>query len=175
MKSSKSKKRSRNQKTISSQTEPVSQSGCSQSPLALAETLPSTSQLRSTDLAGLSEAFSSLSVDQIESAYEAAGILGTHLEDVSSGIKGPTVNDDGPAHKKSSKARRRQVVVSCGMVSSVIGKRLQPEMKETNIIQGEGHVDSKNGENAERFLCSVLGEDSELDLDTVRDIFGNKI
>jgi hypothetical protein len=173
MKFSKSKKRSRNQKTISSQTEPVS----------LAETLPSTSQLRSTDLAGLSEAFSSLSVDQIESAYDAAGcdpfkaagILGTHLEDVSSGIKGPTVNAAGPAHKKSSKARRRQVVVSCGMVSSVIGKRLQPEMKETNIIQGEGHVDSKNGENAERFLCSVLGEDSELDLDTVRDIFGNKI
>jgi len=102
--------------------------------------------------------------------FKAAGILGTHLEAVSSGV-----NDDGPAHKKSSKAQRRQVIVSCGMVSSVIGKRLRPDMKETNIVQGEGHVDSKNGEDAERFLCSVLGEDSELDLDTVRDIVGNEI
>jgi hypothetical protein len=186
------KKRSKNRKTkspqteASSPTEPGLQLGSSLYPPALTETLDSTSQSRSSDLAWLSDAFSSLSVDQIASAYDvagcdpfkAAGILGTHLEEEAleqdQRIKGPTVNE-GPSQKKSRKARPRKIAASCGMVSSVIGKRPHLKMNETDILQGEGDFESKNGEEAEQFLCSMLGEESELGPGVVRDILGNKV
>jgi hypothetical protein len=39
----------------------------------------------------------------------------------------------------------------------------------------EGDVGSKNSEDAEQFLRSVLGEESELGLDVVIDVLGSEI
>lgn len=187
-----SKRKSKNRKAKSPQIEasspidPGPQLSSSESPLAPSETLNSTSQSRSGDLAWLFDVFSSLSVDQIESAYneagcdpfKAAGILGTHLEEEAleqdRRITGPTVSE-ASSQKKLRKARPRRVAVSCGMVSTVIGKvheSPRSKINGTNIIQGD--VELKKNEEAEEFLCSMLGEESDLGLGVVRDILGNR-
>lgn len=114
-------------------------------------TLTSTSQSSSSDLSWLSDAFSSLSVDQIELAYDeagcdtfkAAGILGTHLEveqEEEYGCNtGPTAKDYTGSHSKSNDKIRT------------------------------------DAEEAEGFLRSMLGEISDLGMGVVRDILGKKV
>ncbi|XP_078175325.1 SMR domain-containing protein At5g58720-like [Carex rostrata] len=176
-----SKKKPKNRKTKPPKTEstpttdPDLHQSSSRSPLVPTQTLTCTSQSRSSDLAWLHDVFTSLSVDQIESAYteagcdtfKAAGILGTHLEveQEDQHNKEPTVSENS-SQKKAKKARPRHVVVSSGMVSGVIGKEYTGSHSESNDkIQ-------RDVEEAEGFLCSMLGENSDLGMGVVRDILG---
>lgn len=80
---------------------------------------------------------------------------------------GQTVSENY-SQKKAKKARPRHVVVSSGMVSGVIGKDYTGSHSESNDkIQ-------RDVEEAEEFLCSMLGENSDLGMGVVRDILGKK-
>ncbi|KAJ4752471.1 SMR domain-containing protein [Rhynchospora pubera] len=180
-----SKKKSKNRKTKSPQTKASPSIDPNlQQPLPIPdETLDSTSQSRSRDLAWLSDAFSSLSVAQIESTYDqagcdpfkAAGILGTHLEEEKKEHDRRNVGStlrEGSSQRKAKRGRPRNVAISTGIVSSVIGKGYvgsRSESNENGRIQGEVRY---TAEEAEEFLCSMLGDESDLGMAVVRDILG---
>jgi hypothetical protein len=184
-----SKKKPKNRETKPPQIEssppadPDLHQSSSRSPLVPTQTLTSTSQSRSSDLAWLSDAFFSLSIDQIESAYneagcdafKAAGILGTHLEmeheEEDRHNMGPAVSENS-SQKKAKKVRPRHVAVSSGMVSSVIGKHYTGSHSESNDKIQRDLEFKYSAEEAEEFLCSMLGENSDLGMGVVRDILG---
>ncbi|OAY82118.1 SMR domain-containing protein [Ananas comosus] len=137
------------------------------------------------DLDWLIDAFGSVSVDQIESvyreaggdAYKAAGILGAHLEDpgeapASSG--GGCGRGDGGGGGGGRRARRKpkRVAAATGMVSDVIGKSYSsPEEREGRAEEEKRRGDAEV-EDAEQFLCSMLGDSSDLGMGVVRDVLG---
>lgn len=140
------------------------------------------------DLDWLIDAFGSVSVDQIESvyrdaggdAYKAAGILGAHLEDpgeapASSG--GGCCSGDGGGGGGGRRARRKpkSVAAATGMVSDVLGKSYSSPVMVCGKGRrsGEGRAEEeKRREDAEQFLCSMLGDSSDLGMGVVRDVLG---
>ncbi|KAJ3694581.1 hypothetical protein LUZ60_010061 [Juncus effusus] len=84
----------------------------------------------------------------------------------------PTVSEGSPSPRKGKKARPKTVTISCGMVSNVIGKGYvsNNNLKEkSSAMEGERGVE-RNLEEAEGFLCSILGDGSELGVEIVRDV-----
>ena len=69
--------------------------------------------------------------------------------------------------------KQKKVIAAAGTVSNVLGK----EYVRSRMSKPSG---SKNGdaavgeEEAEQFLCSMLGDDSELNLAVVRDVLCKK-
>lgn len=129
----------------------------------------------------LISAFPRLSLEQIGSAYEeargdtykAAGILGAELVE-----PGPS---PGSAGKKRSPRKHKRIAASTGLVSDIIGKEYSKSALACS--GGErgwgGSIEAKkravcacNSEEAEEFLCSMLGGDSELGMGVVRDVLG---
>ncbi|XP_072999644.1 SMR domain-containing protein At5g58720 [Typha latifolia] len=138
------------------------------------------------DLNWLLDAFASVSVDKIESAYreadcdpyKTAGILGAQLEDPGEGVER---SERGSGFGKGRRKPKRVVAAATGMVSDVIGKgySCSPGVCGKGRRRIDGAAEGKKAvnraysvEEAEEFLCSVLGENSELGMAMVRDILG---
>ncbi|RRT66471.1 hypothetical protein B296_00014698 [Ensete ventricosum] len=134
----------------------------------------------------LIDAFSSVSVDQIASAFreaggypfKAAGILGAQLDDPAVGPAGGR-EAMGSGNGFAGSRKHKRVAAATGMVSDVIGKgytgggRRNKDRILTHL-QSKGRMNRMySGEEAEQFLCSMLGDDSELGMGVVRDVLGN--
>jgi hypothetical protein len=149
------------------------------------------------DLAWLLDAFASATIDQVEAAYRdagadpflAAGILGSTYQPP------PPPPPDlsphaGSAGRKPARRPRKLPVAASGMVADVIGKGYsRPATPPVSVPSGRkgaasnGWNDVRNGcgpaadpacnvEEAEQFLCSMLGDSSELNMGVVRDVLG---
>ncbi|URE20859.1 hypothetical protein MUK42_11635 [Musa troglodytarum] len=131
----------------------------------------------------LIDAFTSVSLDQIASAYReaggdpfrAAGILGAQLDDPAVGPAGGR-QAMGSGNGFGGSRRHKRVAAATGMVSDVIGKgysgggRRNKDRIVTNL-QSKGCMNRMyNVEEAEQFLCSMLGDESELGMGIVRDV-----
>ncbi|RWW33789.1 hypothetical protein BHE74_00010195 [Ensete ventricosum] len=134
----------------------------------------------------LIDAFSSVAVDQIASAFreaggdpfKAAGILGAQLDDPAVGPAGGR-EAMGSGNGFAGSRKHKRVAAATGMVSDVIGKgysgggRRNKDRILTHL-QSKGRMNRMySGEEAEQFLCSMLGDDSELGMGVVRDVLGN--
>nr|XP_009409445.1 PREDICTED: SMR domain-containing protein At5g58720 isoform X2 [Musa acuminata subsp. malaccensis] len=131
----------------------------------------------------LIDAFTSVSVDQIASAYreaggdpfKAAGILGARLDDPAVGPAGGR-EAMGSGNGFGGSRRHKRVAAATGMVSDVIGKgysgcgRRNKDRIVTNL-QSKGCMNRMyKVEEAEQFLCSMLGDESELGMGVVTDV-----
>ncbi|XP_020972013.1 SMR domain-containing protein At5g58720 isoform X4 [Arachis ipaensis] len=70
---------------------------------------------------------------------------------------------------KGNSRQKKKVIAATGTVSTVIGKEYVRRNKNKNKgFENNGVVDK---DKAEQFLCSMLGNDSDLNLGVVRDVF----
>uniref|UniRef100_J3KXV2 Smr domain-containing protein n=1 Tax=Oryza brachyantha TaxID=4533 RepID=J3KXV2_ORYBR len=116
-------------------------------------------------------------------AFLAAGILGSSPE--AQPPPPPRPPDLSPragsGSKKTNRRPKRVAVAATGMVADVIGKGYTrpatSPVSKTNACKGnawkEGLDDRKYSvEEVEQFLCSMLGDNSELGMGVVRDVLG---
>ncbi|XP_016445756.1 SMR domain-containing protein At5g58720-like isoform X2 [Nicotiana tabacum] len=147
----------------------------------------------------LTDAFSSVSVEEAECAYKEANgnlnkamnILSDLLEreeedkitscSSSSGNVGSSLdssnNSDmfvgGQSLQNSSqrKAKTKKLVAAAGTVSTMIGKDYVRSIPKKSCSKFKGLSDeTASNDDVEQFLCSMLGEDSALSLAVVRDV-----
>lgn len=152
------------------------------------------------DLAWLLDAFASATIDQVESAYReaggdpflAAGILGSAQDTMPPQPPQPAPQPppppdlsprSGSGGRKAGRRQKRAAVAATGMVAGVIGKGYTrpatPTVSAPNVWKGrDGEIEGSGGgrkysvEEAEQFMCSMLGDDSELGMGVVRDVLG---
>ncbi|KAM2244807.1 hypothetical protein ACFXTI_005823 [Malus domestica] len=79
--------------------------------------------------------------------------------------------------EKGLRGKQKRVVAAAGTVSTVLGKeyvssipRRGPTSSEVTKLKGFGNGGAAGQEEAEQFLCSMLGDESELSLAVVRDV-----
>lgn len=73
--------------------------------------------------------------------------------------------------KQKSKPKLKKVVVSAGTVSAMLGKDYVRSTPKKVSSETKGfHVENWSKEEAEQFLCSMLGDDCELSLAVVSDV-----
>ncbi|EPS65979.1 hypothetical protein M569_08797, partial [Genlisea aurea] len=70
---------------------------------------------------------------------------------------------------QKNRAKMKKVVASTGMVSSVLGKDYSRSIPKKYKLE-DVHEDDKGREEAEQFLYSMLGSDTELSLALVGDV-----
>lgn len=136
----------------------------------------------------LIDAFASVSLDQVTSAFReaggdpcrAAGILGAQIEDPGDCLAG------SPAASSAKKGlggnrRQKRVAAATGMISDVIGKGYskpssfcgEGRRRSGGSLEGKGAVKRLYGvEEAEEILYSMFGESSELGMGVVKDVLG---
>lgn len=143
-------------------------------------------------LKNLMEAFTSVSIEEADSAYrEANGELNKAAEIL--GGLGECSSSSGSARLSSSvgsssteglmeancgRNRRgvgggkgKKVVAVTGTVSNVLGKEYVKASPRKGLRRYEGFVDEVMTKgDAEQFLCSMLGDDCELSMAVVRDV-----
>jgi hypothetical protein len=150
------------------------------------------------DLAWLLDAFGSATIDQVETAYRdagadpflAAGILASTHPPPPPPPPPDLSPHTGSAARKPARRPRKLPVAASGMVADVIGKGYsRPATPPVSVPSGRkgtasnGWNDVRNGcgpgadpaynvEEAEQFLCSMLGDSSELNMGVVRDVLG---
>ncbi|XP_008672669.1 SMR domain-containing protein At5g58720 isoform X2 [Zea mays] len=154
------------------------------------------------DLTWLLDAFASATFDQIDSAYReaggdpfvAAGILSstqdTHPPQPPQPAPQPPPPPDlsprsGSGGRKAGRRPKRVAVAATGMVADVIGKEYTRPAANSVVSMpnawkgrdGESDGSGSGGrkdsvEEAEQFLCSMLGDNSELGMGVVRDVLG---
>ncbi|CAL4966119.1 unnamed protein product [Urochloa decumbens] len=152
------------------------------------------------DLAWLLDAFASATIDQVDSAYReaggdpflAAGILGSTQDTQPPQPPQPAPQPppppdllprSGSGGRKAGRRPKRVAVAATGMVADVIGKDYTrpatPTVSAPNPWKGrDGEKDGGAGarkysvEEAEQFLCSMLGDNTELGMGVVRDVLG---
>uniref|UniRef100_A0A0E0FIQ9 Smr domain-containing protein n=1 Tax=Oryza nivara TaxID=4536 RepID=A0A0E0FIQ9_ORYNI len=144
------------------------------------------------DMAWLLDAFGTATIDQVDSAYReaggdaflAAGILGSSPETQPSPPPRPPDLSPraGSGGRKASRRPKKVAVAATGMVADVIGKGYTrpatSPVNKTNAWKGNAWKDGSGGdrkysvEEAEQFLCSMLGDNSELGMGVVRDVLG---
>ncbi|KAG2586064.1 SMR domain-containing protein At5g58720-like isoform X2 [Panicum virgatum] len=152
------------------------------------------------DLAWLLDAFASATIDQVESAYReaggdpfrAAGILGSTQDTQPPQPPQPAPQPppppdlsprSGSGGRKAGRRPKRVAVAATGMVADVIGKDYTrpatAPVSSPNAWKGRDQErDGGSGarkysvEEAEQFLCSMLGDNSELGMGVVRDVVG---
>ncbi|XP_020269038.1 SMR domain-containing protein At5g58720 isoform X2 [Asparagus officinalis] len=132
-------------------------------------------QNETLDLNWLTGAFSSLSFDQIASAYteagrdpfKTAGILGAQLEDPEDALQAVAEIEEEKRKKK-----KKAVAASSGIVADVIGREyVKPSSNgRREVKNGNGKDRKYSVEEGEEFLCSMLGESSELGMGVVKDV-----
>ncbi|KAJ8535607.1 hypothetical protein K7X08_023327 [Anisodus acutangulus] len=150
----------------------------------------------SSVLKALTDVFSSVSMEEAECAYmeadadlnEAMEILGDLVErkeedkitscSSSSGNVGSSLDSSSNSdvfvggHSVQRKAKMKKLVAATGTVSMMIGKdyvRTTPK-KSCSKFKGLNDETLMSNEDVEQFLCSMLGEDSDLSLAVVRDV-----
>ncbi|RCV23544.1 hypothetical protein SETIT_5G014800v2 [Setaria italica] len=152
------------------------------------------------DLAWLLDAFASATIDQVDSAYReaggdpflAAGILGSTQDTQPPQPPQPAPQPppppdlsphSGSGGRKAGRRPKRVAVAATGMVADVIGKdytrSATPPVSAPSAWKGrDGEKDGGPAgrkysvEEAEQFLCSMLGDNSELGMGVVRDVLG---
>ncbi|KAF8643662.1 hypothetical protein HU200_066718 [Digitaria exilis] len=148
------------------------------------------------DFAWLLDAFASATIDQVDSAYReaggdpflAAGILGSaqDTQPPQPAPQPPPPPDlslrSGSGGRKAGRRPKRVAVAATGMVADVIGKdytRPATPVSAPNAWKSrDGEKDGGPGghkysvEEAEQFLCSMLGDNSDLGMGVVRDVLG---
>ncbi|KAG2594773.1 hypothetical protein PVAP13_5KG017800 [Panicum virgatum] len=153
------------------------------------------------DLAWLLDAFASATIDQVESAYReaggdpflAAGILGATQDTQPPQPPQPAPQPppppdlsprSGSGGRKAGRRPKRVAVAATGMVADVIGKDYTrpattpvsaPNAWKSRDQERDGGGSSARKysvEEAEQFLCSMLGDNSELGMGVVRDVLG---
>ncbi|CAO2209393.1 unnamed protein product [Urochloa humidicola] len=152
------------------------------------------------DLAWLLDAFASATIDQVDSAYReaggdpflAAGILGSTQDTQPPQPPQPAPQPppppdlsprSGSGGRKAGRRPKRVAVAATGMVADVIGKDYTrpatPSVSAPTAWKGkDGEKDGGAGgrkysvEEAEQFLCSMLGDNTELGMGVVRDVLG---
>ncbi|CAL4952475.1 unnamed protein product [Urochloa decumbens] len=152
------------------------------------------------DFAWLLDAFASATIDQVDSAYReaggdpflAAGILGSTQDTQPPQPPQPAPQPppppdllprSGSGGRKAGRRPKRVAVAATGMVADVIGKDYTrpatPTVSAPNPWKGrDGEKDGGAGgrkysvEEAEQFLCSMLGDNTELGMGVVRDVLG---
>ncbi|XP_009374241.2 SMR domain-containing protein At5g58720 [Pyrus x bretschneideri] len=79
--------------------------------------------------------------------------------------------------EKGFRGKQKRVVAAAGTVSTVLGKeyvssipRRGPTLSEMSKRKGFGNGGAAGEEEAEQFLCSMLGDESDLSLAVVRDV-----
>ncbi|KAK9065938.1 hypothetical protein SSX86_015340 [Deinandra increscens subsp. villosa] len=120
------------------------------------------------------ETASSSSANREDDAAEIFGSL-TETGSSSSGSSG-LWNCDGFNQTSGGKigkgGRGNKVVAATGMVSTILGKDYVPtssRKRGVHKFKGSGG-DGVSQEDAEQFLCSMLGDDCELGMDLVKDV-----
>ncbi|MCD7462751.1 hypothetical protein HAX54_049291, partial [Datura stramonium] len=149
-------------------------------------------------LKALTEAFSSVSVEEAECAYKEANgdlnkamaILGDMVErkeedkitscSSSSGNVGSSLDPSnldvfvgGHSWQNSvqRKAKTKKLVAATGTVSAMIGKDyVRTTPKKSCSKFKDLNDETLSNDAVEQFLCSMLGEDSDLSLAVVRDV-----
>ncbi|KAF0917074.1 hypothetical protein E2562_016370 [Oryza meyeriana var. granulata] len=146
------------------------------------------------DMAWLLDAFGSATIDQVDSAYReaggdaflAAGILGSSPEaPPPPPPRPPNLSPRaGSGSRKAIRRPKRVAVAATGMVADVIGKEYTRSatspVNTTNAWKRNAWKSSEDGggdrkysvEEAEQFLCSMLGDNSELSMGVVKDVLG---
>ncbi|WOL08325.1 SMR domain-containing protein [Canna indica] len=106
----------------------------------------------------------------------AACILGAPLDDPG---KEPSRGRGAPGLSKffggTQKQKQKRAVASTGIVSDVIGKAYSVRGKfnrDENNLQKGSMTKMYSVEDAEQFLCSMLGDASEIGMDVVKDVLG---
>ncbi|MBA0604826.1 hypothetical protein Godav_017460, partial [Gossypium davidsonii] len=121
----------------------------------------------------LMEAFGSISLEEATSAYnQADGDLDKAAEILSNLIdNGSNSEDPDPGRGRSRGGKQqKRVVASTGTVSTVLGKdyvRSSPWRDPAAVAPAKSVLAT---EEAEQFLCSMLGEECELSMAVVRDV-----
>ncbi|KAL7081994.1 hypothetical protein ACP275_14G073300 [Erythranthe tilingii] len=143
-------------------------------------------------LKNLLEVFVTLSVEEVSSAYreakgdesKAAEILVKveAMEDLSTTCSSSSGNYDVGSSSSSNasdvfgyefkqKNKSKKVVASAGTVSAMLGKDYVRSVSKKGSSKLKGfHEESWSKEEAEQFLCSMLGDDCELSLALVSDV-----
>ncbi|OQU86087.1 SMR domain-containing protein At5g58720 isoform X1 [Sorghum bicolor] len=152
------------------------------------------------DLTWLLDAFASATIDQIDSAYReaggdpfvAAGILGSTQDTQPPQPPQPAPQPppppdlsprSGSGGRKAGRRPKRVAVAATGMVADVIGKEYTrpvtapvsvPNAWKGRDVERDGGSGGRkySVEEAEQFLCSMLGDNSELGMGVVRDVLG---
>uniref|UniRef100_A0A1D1XF32 NEDD4-binding protein 2 n=1 Tax=Anthurium amnicola TaxID=1678845 RepID=A0A1D1XF32_9ARAE len=133
----------------------------------------------------LVDAFSSYSLEQVQSAYReahgdpymAAEILGD--SSAGSTTSGSPRGAPATGRKIGGNRKQKKVAVSTGLVSDVIGKGYWGSVSRGGGRRSdctgpkERWNESYTHEEAEEFLCSMLGGSCELDPAVVKDVFGH--
>lgn len=148
---------------------------------------------RALDLDWLMSAFSSLSFDQIVSAYDdtgrdpfkAAGILGSQLVDPGDEEEPPPPppslteveeieeekeEEEGEEKKGARERRQKKVAASSGIIANVIGRGYAKPSSDCGKKAGNKKDRQYSIEEGEEFLCSMLGDNSELGMAVVKDV-----
>ncbi|KMT05060.1 hypothetical protein BVRB_7g172170 [Beta vulgaris subsp. vulgaris] len=80
-------------------------------------------------------------------------------------------SSDSFSSRSSRGNRGRKLVATTGTVSTLIGKDYVPSSSRKEAVKEKGYGGAKvNVEEAEQFLCSMLGDDCELSMGVVRDV-----
>ena len=122
---------------------------------------------------GLVEDPSVCSSSSSSSGGGGGGVSGSDLGSTSGSsegfVEGSCGREDVIPFKGNSNRQKKKVVAATGTVSTVLGKGYVTRNKNnTNKgFENNGVVDM---EKAEQFLCSMLGDDSDLNLALVRDV-----
>lgn len=148
------------------------------------------------------EAFASMSVGEVASAYREAGRAPSRAAEIST--KGPVMEDQsttcssssasydvGSSSSSSSNASdmffmgngflqddfkpksrpRMKIVATAGTVSNMLGKDYVRSVPKKSSSKINGFLEQGwSNEEAEQFLCSMLGDDCELSLAVVSDV-----
>lgn len=130
----------------------------------------------------LTEAFSSISLDEAATAYkEANGDPNKAAEII--GNLNPTCSSSSGCSSSSSNGfveasygfrggkckQKKKIAAATGMVSSVLGKDYVSSISKRDSVKAKGFR-KEDAEAAEQFLCSMLGDECELSMAVVRDV-----
>lgn len=132
----------------------------------------------------LIEAFSSYSLQQVKSAYQEADgdpfrtaeILGASSAE--STMCRSSTGQPSTGNKGGGKRKQKKVVASTGLVANVISKEYGGSVsaergKRSECSRPKRHWNMYySQEEAEEFLCSMLGGSCDLDPAVVKDVFG---
>lgn len=106
--------------------------------------------------------------DKITSCSSSSGNVGSSLDSSNSDV---FVGGHSWQNSVQRKAKTKKLVAATGSVSAMIGKDYVRTTPKKNCSKFKGLNDEALGnDDVEQFLCSMLGEDSDLSLAVVRDV-----
>ncbi|PHT78185.1 hypothetical protein T459_16237 [Capsicum annuum] len=123
-------------------------------------------------LADIVESKESKEEDKITSCSSSSGNVGSSLDSSNSDMfVGVGSSLDSWQNAVQRKAKTKKFVAATGTVATMLGKDYVRTTTKKNCLKFKGLNDETLGnDDVEQFLCSMLGEDSDLSLAVVRDV-----